>query len=312
VVGVGREWLGGSTMKQWPQIIDIVETQSGVIGKAQLDDMGVTRAQMQTLLRDRRLERVAPRVWRVAGTPPTWRQDLQAGLLSLGKQSWISHEAAAQLHRFDRTPPDRVEFLVFRSHRNSALGFPVHAARRWSPVDAIEIDGLRVTSATRTVLDLANAGAHPDRVAAAIDTAVRLGLSSPETILRRLGQIRTRGWNGVRRIEQLLEHAGGHTMLERRFLELVDSVGLPRPVTQQEFRTPDGRFVARVDFYFRAQDLVVEVTGKVGHSTPEERMRDAQRRNELQELGLRVYEFTWEDVTQRPIVVTMQLRKLLR
>lgn len=311
MAGIGRGWLGGAAMKQWRQIVGIAEEQHGVIGRAQLESLDVTSARLRRLVVDRQLERVAPRVWRIAGVTPTWRQHLHIGLLSLGSPSWVSHESAAQLHGFDRTPPDRVEFLVLRNRKHATLPYTVHAARRWSPVDAIEIDGLRVTSATRTVLDLANARAHPDRVAAAIDTAVRLGSSSPEAILRRLGQLRTRGWNGVRRIEQLMEHAGGHTMLERRFLELVDRAGLPRPATQQEFRTADGRFVARVDFYFRSHDLVVEVTGRVGHSSPEERMRDAQRRNELQDLGLRVYEFTWEDVTERGAMATTQLRKLL-
>jgi very-short-patch-repair endonuclease len=39
--------------------------------------------------------------------------------------------------------------------------------------------------------------------------------------------------------------------------------------------------------------------------------RDAQRRNELQKLGLRVYEFTWEDVTRRPAWVLRETRRRL-
>ena len=69
--------------------------------------------------------------------------------------------------------------------------------------------------------------------------------------------------------------------------------------------------VARVDFLFRAARLVVEVTGKLGHTTPMERARDAQRRNELQDLGFRVIEYTWEDVTQRPLAVIRTLRTRL-
>jgi very-short-patch-repair endonuclease len=78
------------------------------------------------------------------------------------------------------------------------------------------------------------------------------------------------------------------------------------------FRTPgDDRFVARVDFLYREHGVVVEVSGRLGHSSPEERARDAQRRNELQDLGLKVYEFTWEDVTQRPTFVVARIRTLL-
>ena len=41
------------------------------------------------------------------------------------------------------------------------------------------------------------------------------------------------------------------------------------------------------------------MSGRKGHSSPAERARDAQRRNELQDAGQRVYEYTWEDVTER-------------
>ena len=72
-----------------------------------------------------------------------------------------------------------------------------------------------------------------------------------------------------------------------------------RPRTQVVFRA-GGRHVARVDFLFDAFDVVVEVSGQKGHASPSERARDAQRRNELQDLGMRVYEYTFDDVTKRP------------
>jgi len=70
--------------------------------------------------------------------------------------------------------------------------------------------------------------------------------------------------------------------------------------------------VARVDFLFDEFAVVVEVSGGKGHSSPSERARDAQRRNELQDLGQRVFEYTWEDVTRRGIMVSRTLRSRLR
>jgi very-short-patch-repair endonuclease len=57
---------------------------------------------------------------------------------------------------------------------------------------------------------------------------------------------------------------------------------------------------------------VVEVSGEKGHSSPAERARDAQRRNELQDFGRRIYEFTWEDITRRPWRVLQTMRALLQ
>jgi hypothetical protein len=95
-------------------------------------------------------------------------------------------------------------------------------------------------------------------------------------------------------------------MLERRFLELCRRAELPRPATQVIHRR-DGATFARVDFLFEAFSVVVEVSGQLGHSTPRDRARDAQRRNELQDVGRAVYEYTWEDVTARPAFVERSL-----
>ena len=58
--------------------------------------------------------------------------------------------------------------------------------------------------------------------------------------------------------------------------------------------------------------MVVEVSGTKGHSSPSERARDAQRRNELQDLGMKVYEYTWEQVTGQRDWVVDTLRDRLR
>ena len=54
--------------------------------------------------------------------------------------------------------------------------------------------------------------------------------------------------------------------------------------------------------------MVVEVSGQHGHSSPSERARDAQRRNELQDLGVRVFEYTYHDVIERSEMVHRTLR----
>ena len=71
----------------------------------------------------------------------------------------------------------------------------------------------------------------------------------------------------------------------------------------------DGRRVGRVDFCFEPQLLIVEVSGRRGHSTDAERAKDAQRRNELQTLGYTVLEFTYADVKDRPDYVLATLRR---
>jgi very-short-patch-repair endonuclease len=292
------------------ELTELAATQDGVVTSDQLGELGVTPWMRRRLAADGWIRRIAPRVHAVRGAPDTHRQRLRAGLLCLGERSWVSFEAAAALHGLDRSDPTAVEFTIDRARRSPTLPFVVHTTRRLQPIDCVTVEGFRTMSATRTVFDLALARAHPRRIEAAIDSAVRLQLSSPSVLLARLDHLRGSGRWGCRLVEDLLVDSGGHTMLERRFLELVRLAGLPRPRTQVVHRK-GGRHVARVDFLFDHTRVVVEVSGQKGHSSPSERARDAQRRNELQDLGLRVFEYTWADVTERPSMVLRTLRDRL-
>jgi very-short-patch-repair endonuclease len=278
---------------------DLAADQDGLLTVEQLRSHGVTRWTQQRLVADGWMFRLAPRVYALRGSPDTHRRRLRCGLLCLGERSWVSFEAAAALHGLDRSRPHAVEFTIDRRQRPAVLPFAVHTTTRLDPIDHVNVDGFRVMSATRTIFDLALARAHPHRVEAAIDSAVRLQLSSPEVLERRLATLRGSGRWGCRRVEEMIVDSGGHTHLERRFLELVREAGLPRPRTQVVFRV-GSRHVARVDFLFDDAGVVIEVSGQKGHASPSERARDAQRRNELQDLGLRVYEYTYDDVTKRP------------
>ncbi len=67
--------------------------------------------------------------------------------------------------------------------------------------------------------------------------------------------------------------------------------------------------MARVDFCFDRPPVVVEVSGQRGHSSPSERAKDADRRNELQSEGFIVLEFTYDDVLRRTGYVLETLRR---
>jgi hypothetical protein len=245
----------------------------------------------------------------VSGSPDTWHRRLQVALLVLGPGAFVSHEAAAALLGLDGSNAGAVVLTVPREHRRRRLtGVAVHTTDSVGPHDVLTIQGFPCASATRTVVDLAASGAPPARVAAAIDSAIRLRLSAVPVLTERLGGVR--GRRGMRLLDELLLDSGGESRLERRFLGLVRAAGLPRPITQHRVRS-EGRHVARVDFLYPVARVVIEVSRRLGHSNPTDRKRDAQRRNELQDLGYRVYEYTWGDLTCRPDYVVATLRQRL-
>ena len=280
-------------------VADLASRQDGVVALADLRAAGMTDKQIRHRVAAGWIGRVAPRVYRLAGTPDSHRQRLRIGLLSLGNRSWVSYEAAAALHGLDRSDRDAVEFTIERGRHPTRLRWPVHTTTMVAPGDFVTVDGFRTMSATRTVIDLAHARAHRARVEAAFDSAVRLGLSHPIVLAERLQTLRGSGRWGCRLIDRILPDAGGHSPLERSFLRLVREAGHERPTTQAIQRTASGRHVARVDFLFEPRQLVVEVTGRLGHVSDAERARDAQRRNELQDLGFTVIEYTSTQIRDR-------------
>lgn len=302
---VGAHWHGMETHPRHPELTELAAEQAGVISLDQLRTLKYTDAQRRTMCRQGFLSTVAPRVYAVVGAPSTVRQRLFAGVLCLGQDAAVSHESAAHLHGLGGDPT-AAELTIVRTSRGRSVPFHLHTTERWRPTDRVHVDGLRCTSATRTILDLAATGvAHP-RLERAVDAAVRAGLSSPIVLAEQLAP----GRRGARALRALLPDSGGHGWLERRFLELVRRHRLPRPTTQMVHRR-GGRTVARTDFCWDDQNLVVEVSGRLGHASDAERARDAQRRNELQDMGRRVYEFTRADVVDRPDYVVGTLRPLL-
>jgi very-short-patch-repair endonuclease len=257
------------------------------------------------------LERVGTGLYRVCGAPPTWRQALQIGVWALGKDAAVSHASAARLHHFDRFEDSAaVELTVIRGQRNRVAldgGAIVHSTTVRLAGDLRHVDGLPVTSPERTIVDLARAGFPTSLLEAAIDSALRLRLTTLDHIIDRIDECKGPARRGVARLDELVLTSGGHSVLERRFLKLVRRARLAVPTPQVVHRR-EGRHVARVDFLFPQQDLVVEVSGGRGHSTPGDRANDARRRNQLQQMGRTVLEFTYEDVTRREAYVVRTLQ----
>ena len=103
-----------------------------------------------------------------------------------------------------------------------------------------------------------------------------------------------------------MESAGVQSWLERQFLALIRRAGLPVPMVQRIYRR-DRRHIARVDFDFDPAPVIVEVGGRRGYLSADDRRRQEHRRSELQLIGKIVYFFTTEDVTtdERYVVDTV-------
>jgi very-short-patch-repair endonuclease len=254
---------------------------------------------------------VVPGVWRHAATPETFEVRVRAGSMALGREGALTGGAAAAwwgLDGFDATS-EPVMFVVSRARRWRA-SVEVRTTRDWRPRDLLWRDGVRVVNVTRLVLDLAEMGESARRLEAAIDSGVRLRHTSLPTLVRRIGEAGRKGRQGVPLLRELMLDSGGESALERRFLRLMRDHQLPRPAVQVAYRRESSR-ATRVDFEFPC-GVVVEVGGRLGHTSDRDRQRDARRRNALQQSGRQVLEFTTADVVEDPLYVCATVEASLR
>lgn len=271
---------------------------------------GMSLRQWQRRVRSGEWVPVAPGVWRHRAVVDTFELRVHAGSKALGKDAALSGAAAAAwwgLDGFDRER-EQVQFTVPRA-RKWHSSVQVRTTRDWRPGDLLWRDDVRVTNVTRVVVDLAEFGERPRRIEDAIDSGIRRRYTSVPTLQRRITQVAGHGRRGAPLLRELMLDAGGESALERRFLRVMRNGGLPRPRTQVMYEREAGRAM-RVDFQFQ-NGLVVEVSGRLGHTSDRDRQRDARRRNALQAQGVPFIEFTTADVIEDPPYVVATVTEQL-
>ncbi len=242
-------------------------------------------------------------------------QALEALMVDVGDPVWACGRTAAALHRFDEFvlgPP--FHLLLVRGRHVNRIGNVIHTTNALDPIDRESAYGLAVTSPARTIIDLIRVET-PQRVTLAIDSALRDGGTVETHLHQRIAALRTRGRHGMPKLLRLIEGSeltrGGHSWLERRFLEMCDQARLPRPLTQQTLTKARDRLV-RVDFRFPDSPVVVEVLGYRFHRTNEQMQRDAERMNRLTLEGYLVLQFTYLGITEAPELIVEQVARALR
>lgn len=304
------DWKGTVMPTEVSRVIDaLARSQHGLVTSEQaVRGLGPSRKRRWVL--EGRLLAVQPRVFRVAGAPSTWHQQLKAAALTT--DGVISHRSAAELWGLIQ-PAGYVDVSV-QPPRAPRAEPPVivHRVKDLHPELAVDREGLRVTDPVRTVIDLGlvlPAWAVRDALSRGITTRL-FAVTEVDRLREALGR---KGRNGTGIVRELLEErrlTGGteESTLELRLLRLARKHGLPQMTVQHEVWHA-GRFVARVDAAFPDRKLAIEVDGFEHHSSPDAFQRDRTRQNRLVALGWTVLRFTWDDVVRRPSLVAQTIHE---
>ena len=286
--------------------------QHGVVSLAQLIACGLGASGVRHRVAAGHLHRIHREVYAVGRAGLTAKGRWMAAVLACGDGAVLSDASAAALRGLRPTAAARIDVTVPRPSPISRPGIRVHRHPDLTSVDITEVDGIPVTSVSRTLLGLATFLREP-QLERACDQAVILD----QFDIREMADLlkRSHGRRGVARLRDVLARgdlgsdipASG---LETRYRELCAHAGLPKPEINRYILLGDEYH--RVDFLWRRERVVIETDGNRYHSTGWQRARDHDRDALLAQHGYRRARITEDTITDDPSQAIATARSLLR
>lgn len=290
-------------------ILDFANLHGGVVTKSFLDNVGLTRGQIESRVRRHGWRSLGRGAYRILEARD--HRDRLAGALAAINPSVVSHESAAEVHGFAFVPRGVAVISAHSRTTHVFDGVLVHRTHDLDETHVVSVDGLRCTSVARTVVDLA-AGSTERRLGAILDDLVSRGRVILADVDHVLDSVARRGKPGVRRMRRVLAVRWGQnhseSILEQRARSLLRRERLPAPVSEFPIPWSVGR---RFDDAYPNERLAIEWDGRRYHGQFQAFEADRLRDREALVHGWRVVRFTWNDVNNRPQLVVSTIRSLL-
>jgi very-short-patch-repair endonuclease len=284
-------------------LAEVAGAQSGLVVRSQLLELGIGAGSIRHRVAKGALHVVLPSVFAVGTAVLAARGAEAAALLYAGENTGLSHESAAAVWGLARSPSFVVITVMGRHVKRQPDG-RVHRVAALDIRDVRIPQGFPVTSVARTLIDCAAGSLALDRL---LNEARALDLAKDTEI--HAAMVRCPGRTGTRRLRALLEAEldSGFTRsgVERRLKRLVRESGIERPVFNTHVEGVEA------DAYWARDRLVVEVDGYLTHGRWATFQSDRARDNKLVTAGYVVLQFTWHQLTQKPMQVLAEIVRAL-
>jgi len=295
--------MGDKKLAQDPAgLWNLVRRQHGVVTRSQLGGFGYGPAAVKHRISSGRLHPLWRGVYAVGRREVGRHGYWMAAVLSCGPTALLSHRSAAVLWGLI-AKSRHIDVVVPRIAYRRRPGIRVHQRSGLGPEHRRQVDGIPVTDVVSTLVDLASC--VPEwRVERAINEADRFDLVDLETLPAMAATLPPRP--GTACLRRLLGcDALTDSGLERKFLALVRTAGLPRPETQARVNG------YRVDFYWPDLKLVVEADSWRHHRTPGEQATDHRRDQAHTAAGLTTLRFAETQIRFVPQEVVAGLKTVV-
>jgi hypothetical protein len=273
----------------------LAEPQHGHVTRQQLLAMGVSGSEIQHLVENGLLIRVHAGVYALGYRQRTPLAMAAAAALACGESAVLSHDSAAALYALGEWPriPE-----VTTAVRRRRPGIRVHRSGTLIGTDVTRQYGIPVTTAARTILDVAGRLTDAELIQIVSD-ARRAGRLGP-TALHRLLATSVRA---ARLIDP--RQAPSASIFTAMFLVFLKRYRLPIPLTEYWFHG------FRVDAIYPAHRLIIELDSWEFHSNPLQFERDRMRDAIAIKYRHDTLRITWKRMTEHPRQLAAEMRLLL-
>lgn len=289
----------------------LAQAQFGFVTRTQCLEIGLSGTQIKTRVSAGGWTRYQRGVFLLPGIKVSTHGRLMAAQLWGGQESILCRSAAAWLHQIDDNPPSRPE-LYLRTGRQCEAVRCYRLASNDHPETARK-HGMRLTRVERTLLDLCGTW-EPRRVGAAMDAALRQGLTSIERLARYASDETRRGRAGSALFKQLvrgrdLRDGSVRSEFETRMLRVLKPIPQHHLVPNHPVCFGAAKFY--LDFAYPALKLGIECQSIRWHWGDEAQKSDWARHRKLTLAGWTILPFCWDDVVFTPEDVRREVREAM-
>jgi hypothetical protein len=265
--------------------LELASQRHGVLTLRRARAHGLDSRQLRRWAEQGVLIPVTVGVFRVAGAPRTYEQDVAMAIAAARGQAWASGACAARLLGrgrpwFDHAPVEIVVPVGTSAERAKTFGI-VRQTRNLDPIDTALHLALPITSPLRTVVDCIGRVPHDAFRALVDDVLYRAGPRPTFALMAaydRTSRARGKAWLDDAIAPWLLDGPPAESPKEISIVRVLVNAGLPMPERQVEIRDPiTNRVIARADHAYRAERVAIEYLGGDAHGVRQangDRLRD--------------------------------------
>jgi len=311
----GQKNHGTKRSRSQGRIADKATAQGGVVSLDQLRGEGVSRRRAAERAQANSLHRIHRGVYTVGHRAVSRQTILRGVLLACGEGAVISHGTAAAFHRLWDEAPRLIDVTVPVEAGRKIDGIRCRRCRYPQPEELEVIHGVAVTTAARTLIDLAGMVSLPTLKKTVGRAAIRrkLDLQAVDVSIHYAKRRR-----GLRSLELALlpyrtkdgKVPDVRSDFETLILSELIDVGLPRPRANAWLHIDEERFL--IDFLWEDQKVIVETDGRETHETPEAFQNDRRRDQFFASAGYRAFRVTWDQIHSERAAVLRRISRALK